>query len=63
MIQIFLVAQQLYIPLRLYIYIFFFFFFLVRPWSVVCMLVEAVGGQWGAEGSQEGRGAPKPNQN
>ena len=51
----FLCAQQLYIPFRLFF--FFFLFFLVRPWSVVCRIVEAVGGSGGP------KEAPKPNQN
>ena len=58
---IFLVAQQLYIPLRLYI---FFSSFFSCPSMVHSMQAfGSCGGQWGAEGSQEGRGAPKPNQN
>ena len=61
----FLVAQQLYIPLRLYIYFFFFLsYFFSCPSMVRSMQAcGSCGGQWGAEGSQEGRGAPKPNQN
>ena len=48
----FLVAQQLYIPLR-------FFFFFSCP-SMVCGRQDcgSCGGQWGAEGSREGWGAP-----
>ena len=51
----FLVAQQLYIPLR-----FFSSFFLVRPWSVVGRIVEAVGGSVGLRGA--GRTGEPPNQ-
>ena len=55
----FLVAQHLYIPIS-----FFLLFFFFCP-SMVCGMQAcgSCGGQWGAEGSQEGRGAPKPNQN
>ena len=52
----FLVAQQLYIPLRLY---FFSLFFLVRLWSAVCRILEAVGGYGGPRGT--GRAGEPPN--
>ena len=45
-------------------FIFFFVFFFSCPSMVRSMQAcGSCGGQWGAEGSQEGRGAPKPNQN
>ena len=63
----FLVAQQLYIPLRLFSFFFSFFFFLFCP-SMVCGRQDcgSCGGQWGLKGAGragEPRGAPKPNQN